>query len=86
MEVTFVNSVLQRLRFALDLLDSVETVTLQPHFQFGEEEKVTRGQVGEIRRMRSTSCFRFAQEIACAEGVVSRCIAVMQHPVPVAPQ
>ena len=46
-EITFVNSVQKHLRFALDLLDGVETATLQPHFQFWKEEKVTRAKSGE---------------------------------------
>ena len=83
---TFLNCVQHCLRFALDRLDGVESATLQAPFEFGEEEEVTRGHVGGIRRVWNKNCSSLSQKLACAEGVVSRCIVVMQDPVPVAPQ
>jgi len=46
LEVPFWNCVKYLLRFLLNLFNGVECSTLHPKLQLGEEEKVTRGQIG----------------------------------------
>ena len=45
LEVPFWKCVKYPLRFLLDLFNGVESLTLHPKFQLGEEEKVTGGQI-----------------------------------------
>ena len=87
-EVTFLNSVQHCLRFALDLLDGVESATLHAPFEIGGRG---RSHTGPCRRNKvnvEQQLFQFESKNStrCVEGVVSRCIVVMQDPVPVAPQ
>ena len=46
LEVPFWNCVKYPLRFLLNLFSGVESSTLHPKLQLGEEEKVTGGQIG----------------------------------------
>jgi len=46
LEVPFWNCVTYPLRFLLNLFNVVESSTLHPKLQLGEEEKVTGGQIG----------------------------------------
>ena len=46
LEVPFWNFVKYLLRFLLNLFNGVESSTLHPRLQLGEEEKVTGGQIG----------------------------------------
>ena len=46
LEVPFWNCVKYPLRFLLNLFNGVESSTLQPKLQLGEEEKVAGGQIG----------------------------------------
>ena len=46
LEVPFWNCVKYPLRFLLDLFNGVESSTLHPKLQLGEEENVTGGQIG----------------------------------------
>ena len=46
LEVPFWNCVKYPLRFLLNLFNGVESSTIHPKLQLGEEEKVTGGQIG----------------------------------------
>ena len=46
LEVPFWNCVKYPLRFLFNLFSGVESSTLHPKLQLGEEEKVTGGQIG----------------------------------------
>jgi len=61
LEVPFRKCVKYPLRFHLNLFNGVESSTLHPKLQLGEEEKVTGGHIGWVWGMENTVMFFLAK-------------------------
>ena len=85
LEVPFWNCVKYPLRFLLNLFTGVESSTLHPKLQLGEEEKVTGGQIGCIWGMGDHCHVVLGQKLRNFKGPVSRGIIVVVNEVMVLP-
>ena len=85
LEVPFWNCVKYLLRFLFNLFNCVESSTLHPKLHFGEEEKVTGGQIGLIRGVGDHCHVVLGQKLRNFKGPVSRGIVVVDNEVLVLP-
>ena len=79
LEVPFWNCVKYPLWFLLNLFNGVESSTLHPELQLGEEEKVTRGQIGWVWGMGDHCHAVLGQKLRNFKGPVSRSIVVLDN-------
>ena len=85
LEVPFWKCVKYPLRFLLNLFNAVESSTLHPKLQLGEEEKVTGGQIGREWGMWDHCHVALGQKLRNFKGSVSWGIVVVDNEVLVLP-
>ena len=85
LEVPFWNCVKYLLRFVLNLFNGVESLTLHPKLQLGEEEKGTGSQIGWVWGMGDHCHVVLGQKLRNFKGPVSWSIVVVDNEVLVLP-
>jgi len=84
LEVPFWNCVKYPLRFLLNLFNGVESSTLHPKLQLGEEEEFTGGHIASVWVMNHCHVV-LGQKLQKFKGTVTRGIVVVDNEVLVLP-